>query len=728
MATTTTAPKKKRTTAKDLEERRRRWSHEQGPFLGALNAASASMAVASVGSLGEVGLAAAAPLAVGAIGATASFTRSAATKAPWLPRLYRPARWVGYTGWCSWALATGGPWDLGLMTALGVGTIAAALLQPAARSFEIAAEDRATAEERIKKRAGLAGVWESRINRICRVPRPGVRVTDIAEWMMPDPDAPGETRQTGMSIVLELPQGSSSWKTIRQHAEALASDADLPDSCGIEVTSHGSRRRVLLLVSQVDALDEDIPAGGDYSQLSIYDDLPVGVYRDGSWVTINLKWSAMALIGATGSGKSAHLALIMRQLLRCGDTLIFGIDLNGGKAFKPWLRPWLEGRATKPGVDWVATTVKEAEMMLDFAIAAISVRSAGYAELMAEVNDDKVPASAAIPHITVISDETADLPRSIKNRLVELSNRSRGVSIRPLVCALRAVSSGGEELPKALLAQASVRTAMRVNEDSELQRMYGFARGLPKAEEMPDPGYGLVQPHPSQTPRIFKGLLVKPDDADACVLATDERRPVMDEVTINAGRDAYLRRWDRAHRAGWLGTKPPAPQAPAAPAAPASAGTDTAAPEQKRGRLEDMDLSGAAEKARAKRKELEDRNRRMKAARDSDDGFAEIVRGLEGLTPPEGGDLPRLLEVALEQSTDKGVHYAVLEETTGLSGDRIRELLGMLGISPAEGTFRMHPGGDSPKKRGYRREDLDRVAAGIELGDVQVPDEVHDAL
>src|SRR5699024_1985607 len=138
--TAMTATSKKKHKA----ERRRRWSHDQGPFLGAANAASAAMAVASVGSLPEVGLAAAAPLAVGAIGATASFTRATSAKAPLLPRLYRPARWIGYTGWCSWALMSGGPWDLGLMTALGVGAIAAALLQPASRSFEIAAEDRAT--------------------------------------------------------------------------------------------------------------------------------------------------------------------------------------------------------------------------------------------------------------------------------------------------------------------------------------------------------------------------------------------------------------------------------------------------------------------------------------------------------------------------------------------------------------------------------------------------------
>src|SRR5699024_10639398 len=141
-------------------------------------------------------------------------------------------------------------------------------------------------------------------------------------------------------------------------------------------------------------------------------------------------------------------------------------------------------------------------------------------------------------------------------------------------------------------------------------------------------------------------------------------------------------------------------------------------------RLDQMNLGGAAERARATRRELEERNRR-RPTRDSDDEFDSIV---SELTPPNGGQVPRLLEVALEQSTDRGVHTRVLESTTRIPRERIRELLATLGLTPAKSTFRMHPGTDSPKERGFLREDLDRVAAEIALGDVQVPDEVRDAL
>jgi S-DNA-T family DNA segregation ATPase FtsK/SpoIIIE len=725
-APTATRPATKKRKKTTKQERRDRWSHRQGPILGAANAASAALAVASVGSLPEVGLDWWWPAAASAVGATAAFTRAASTGGPWISRLYRAGRWAGYGGWCAHTLAAGGPWDIGALGALGAGAVAAAVLAPASRSFEIAAADRQAAEERIRVRAGIAGVWEARINKICKISRPGVRVTDIAEWKMDDPENPaGPQIITGMSIVVELPPGKASWRTIAMHAESLAADADLPDECGIEVASHGSRRRVLLLVSTVDMLARDISAGEDYSPLSIYDDLPVGVYRDGSPILVNLKWSAAALIGATGSGKSAHLAVIMRQLMRCPDVLVWGVDFNGGKSFRPYVRPWLEGRTRQPGVDWVATTEAEAHLLLDHALGAIPARSSGYAALMAEVNDDKVPSSPAIPHIVVITDETADLPSAVKDKLVELSNRSRGVSIRPLIAALRAVSNGGKEIPKPLLAQSSVRTAMRVNEDTELQRLFGFSRGLPKAEAMPAPGYGLFQPHPSIRPRIGKGLLMKPDDSDRAVVETDELRPVLDDITVDVNRAAYLGRWERA--ASWLGQQAPS-ATPASPERPAA----STGPERPRRSLADLDLGDAVERARRTRRELEERNRARREGPpvgpedDHVDEFTAILRASFGTE--QAAEVPRLLAEAIAAcdavGDGKRVHTKAIAEQVGLEDEEVRRLLRLLEVEPLTAPFRV----SGAKARGYARTDLDHAAARIRLGELEVPPEVADAL
>lgn len=727
MAATAPARTPKMTQMRKKKESKINWSHQQGPFLGAFNAGAAALAVAAVGSVPEIGLDWWWPVAAGAVGATAAGTRAVTSGAPVMSRIYRPARWIAYTGWCAWALASGGPWDMTMVGALAAGTVAAAVLQPAARSWELAEADRRAAEERLRVRAGIAGEWEARLTRICKLPtRPGVRVTDLNEWDLDDPHNPGQKRCTGMSIVLELPPGPTSWRTIRSKAEALAADADLPDGCGVEVMSYGSRRKVLLLISTLNALAETIPAGEDYSPLSIYDDLPVGMYHDGSWLTYNLKWVCMSLIGATGSGKSAHLAAIMRQLLRCVDTLVVGIDLNGGKAFRPWLKPWLEGKASKPAIDWVAPTVEEAHLMLDWLLAAIPARTSGYAELMASVNDDKVPASPGLPHITVITDETADLPASIKAKLVELSNRSRAASIRSLTCALRAVSEGGAQMPKALLVQSQLRTAMRVNEETELQRMFGFSRGLPKADQMPEAGYGLHQAVPA-APRIFKGVLVKPSDAEAAAIATDERRPLMDETTIEgAGREVYEKRWERAVEIGWLGKNVRLPDPPARPAEPTEQPTTSAGPAAPRPRtsLADLDLKGAAERARQTRRQLEEAARARRQGDDGvdGDGFEAIVRNAGLRVRP----LPQLLLVVREAATDEGVHTKTISERTGLDAARVRELLSLVGLNPEPNPFRVEPGGE--KLRGFKRSEIERIAAGIELGDILVPDELRDAL
>ncbi|WP_051063636.1 hypothetical protein [Nocardiopsis halophila] len=703
------------------------WSHEQGPLLGAANAASAAMAVAAVGSLPEVGMEWWVPAAAGAVATTASVARGSGEQ-PLLSRLYRGGRWAGFAAWTAYALASGGPWDVAAMSSLGIGAITAGVLQPVSRSFEIAAEDRRAAEGEIKRRAGIAGEWEARINRICRFSRPGVEVSDLVEWKMPDPNNPGATRKTGMSIVVDLPAGQSSWKTIAAKAEALAADADLPDGCGIEVASHGSRRRVLMLVSTVDALADDIPAGDDYSPLSIYDDLPTCMHRDGSYGGINLKWQAGVLIGATGSGKSAHLSLIMRQLLRCKDVIVMGIDFNGGKAFRPFLKPWLEGRASRPAIDWVATTPKEAELMLDFLLGAIPVRSSGYAALMAQANDDKVPATPSVPHIQVITDEAADLPRNIKGKLVELSNRSRGVSIRMLTCALRAVSGGGDQLPKELIAQAAVRVAMRVNEDTELQRLYGYSRGLPKADEMHAAGYGLLQADPARLPRLMKGLLVKPEDSYQAALATDDRRPVMDEITVNVNREAYEERWDRAR--DWLGVD----TLPAIRSAPSSSqesgeGSGTAVKERERIDLNSLDLKDAAARARAKRRELEERNRARRGEPAKDEFDAIIAASFDADPDPlpteDHGEVPELLKVALRLCGDGDrVHYKAVAAEAGLEAEDVRELLRLIDIEPFDNSFRWN----GTKARGYFRDQLEDAAARIRRGELAVPPELRDAM
>nr|WP_192962909.1 FtsK/SpoIIIE domain-containing protein [Nocardiopsis sp. 90127] len=716
-----TTKKKSKKEKQAAEEMRRRWSHAQGPWLAAANAASLSLAAATVGSLPEVGLPVWAPLAAGAIGATASYTKAATAKLPALSKFYRPARWAGFGGWTSLALAAGGPWSPDLLGALGVGMVASALLRPASQSWEIAAAERKSAEATAKERLDLAVAWERRVDRVCAIK--GTVVTDIRPWKNPHPTNPEETWETGYTVKGKLPP-SAGIETLSRATAKLADDADLPAGCGVEVAGlPESRRTFELFISTVDALAKTVHYPDDYSRRSIYDGVPNGVYRDGTMVELDMKWKSTVLIGATGSGKSAQLAAVMASLLRCDDVIIWGIDPNGGGVFEPYLRPWVEGRATRPGIDWVATSPDEMHRMVDFALAAVEARKVGYADLMRGANDTKVPSSSAVPHIQIVTDETKSLPDEIKAKLEELSDRSRAASIRPLVCALRAVA---DSIPTSLMSQMRTRIGLRVNDEQDLHHLFGWKSKLPSASEMPAEGYGLIRHDPSENPRLFRGLFADPNSADRVAEATASWRPELDDVTVRVNPGVYMDRWERARKAGWLpglgaGPKVAGTKKPAAPAAEPDrpAETEDTPKGTPPGALGDM-LSGLGESIRKARKDIEHRS--GKGASDPREVDATFHALTEGLSLGEEVDLPRVLRVALALADGDGAKgAAVVDIATELRWSRptVRARMAALEIEEEAKPFRAGPG--APAKRGYLREVLQAARERILSGELEVP-------
>ncbi|WP_306365985.1 FtsK/SpoIIIE domain-containing protein [Nocardiopsis sp. CC223A] len=712
---TPSSRKSKKKTKRDREELAHRWSHRQGPFLAAANAASLSLAAATVGSLPEVGLPWWGPAAVGAIGATASYTRAATAHLPLLSKLYKPGRWAAFTGWTSLALATGGPWSADMLAALGIGAVGSALLRPATTAWEIAAQDRKSAEAEQKERLSKAVEWERRIDRVCRIT--DTVVTDIRDWDYPDPRDPSQTWKTGYTVKGKLPPAAG-LDVLERNTRRLADDADLPSGCGVEVAGlPESRRTFELFISTVDALAETLPYPQDYSRRSIYDGIPNGVYRDGSEVALDLKWATALLIGATGSGKSSQLAAIMASLLRCDDVIIWGIDPNGGGVFEPYLRPWVEGKVTRPAIDWVATGPKEMHRMLDFALAAIEARKIGYADLMRAANDTKVPVSSAVPHIEIVTDETASLPTEIKDKLTDLSDRSRAASIRALICSLRAVS---DAVPKSLISQAKVRLGLRVNDETELNHLFGWKGKLPSASEMPAEGYGLVRHDAAENPRLFRGLYADPAKGSEVAEATAEWRPELDDVTVRVNPGLYMDRWDRARKIGWLPGLGEAPKRrPATPSAPApeAAGSSEAEEPKAAGPLGDM-IQGLGDAIRRTRKEMEQQNRPGSGGPGSVD---ETFRALtDGLSLGDGDQLPLLLHTALQLSEGtKGVAVVDLATEMKWSRPTVRARMSALEIDEEPKPVRWRSG-DKPE-RGYTREALEVARDRVLTGDLRVP-------
>ncbi|MFE6305193.1 FtsK/SpoIIIE domain-containing protein [Nocardiopsis sp. NPDC057823] len=721
MSIATPARKSKKKSTRERAEVARRWSHRQGPFLSAANAASLSLAVGTVGSLPEVGLPWWAPAAVGAIGATAAFTKAATARLPLLPRLYRPGRWAGFAGWSSLALATGTAWSPEMLAALGIGAAASALLRPASTSWEIAAQDRAEAEAEQAARLDLAVAWERRVDKALHAT--GTVVTDIREWEHPDPRDPSRTWKTGYTVKGKLPP-TVGLGALKRVSGALADAADLPSGCGVEVAGlPESRRGFELFVSTVDALAETLPYPQDYSRLSINQPLPSGVYRDGTAMEIDLRWASALLIGATGSGKSSQLAALMASLLRCDDVIIWGIDPNGGGVFLPYLRPWLERRVDRPAIDWVATRPAEMHKMLDFALDAIPARKIGYADLMAASDQDKVPVSSAIPQIVIVADETASLSNELKAKLTDLNDRSRAASIRSVICSLRAVS---DSVPKALIAQMQIRMGLRVNDETELNHLFGWRGKLPAPEEMPAEGYGLVRHGGGDVPRVFRGLYANPSKGAEAAEATASWRPELDDVTVRVNPGLYMDRWERARKDGWLpggGVSAPGrpksrPAAPADPAPKKTSGSTSPA-----GGLSGFGdaMSDLAESVRRTREEIEDGKNTSPASNETgDDVFRAMTEGLK--VDPVSAGLPLVLSTALELSdgeSAKGVSVAALSEALRWSRPTVRARMKSIRVEEDPKTQRWVPGAAS--ERGYWRAALEVARDRILAGEIQVP-------
>lgn len=705
---------------------------EFGPVSGPVTAAGVSLASAGWGD--AFGLS---PwYAVATAGACAGLTLAMAVRErlPGFAVVQRVATWVAYGSWTWWALSST-PWQVDALASLATMTAVAGVATKAAQVHVRTVSEHQRREIDVQRRLGLAGQWASRVKRVCHI-RGDVRVTGVDEWRRPVPGEPGKTRVTGYSLLVELPEGGYRWSDVSSKRMELASDADLSEGCGVEVRQGASARKVVVRVQTVNALGEDVALPEEYGRRSIYDPVRLGLTSDGSYAEVGLKWPSGVLVGQKGSGKSNQLVTVMSQLLRCDDVVVFGIDFNGGGVFKPYLKPWLEGRAQRPAIDWVATDLAEAEKMLNFAVKAIPARKIGYDDLMDEVDDDKVPASADLPHIIVISDESNDLPARVKARLAEISNRGRAASVSTLVCALRAVDAGGNGLPVDINAQAGVKIAMQVDSDAELAYLFNWGRQL-KSEEIPGVGYGFYAANAGDNPGLFKGFRTKRSTARDAAEATAGLRPGLDALTRRVDPEVYDQRWERAKQS-WLSgssaaapveAKVSGPRASAAPAADASVVEEALS-----GRIDP--LAGTGEVNEAMRRAYE-----RAGLEPPDVGSVEVPDPSRFGVDAGGGDVFSRLVSEQLADVDRGVPFlaAVLgvfdaegvdevwkkvlaERLTGGDEERLKALLRGVGVVPNGRSFRMP--GRSGTGRGFDRADVERAARGVREGHVRVPEEV----
>ncbi|MGH3157231.1 MAG: hypothetical protein ACRDNF_11730, partial [Streptosporangiaceae bacterium] len=205
----------------------------------------------------------------------------------------------------------------------------------------------------------------------------------------------------GYSVLLSLPStGQVTYPQLASSREKLEVAAR---------TRHGSLRfergqaahEVVLHVAERDVLAETIPLPAGSERLTITKPIASGVHEDGQVSALTLREVATLAVGLRGSGKSNLLNVLIAQLARCDDVLIFVIDQKGGRMAAPWLEPWLSGKTRHPVIDWLATTREEAEMMLRACLRGIDARSRSGS------GGEKIVPSARQPAVMLIVDEAA---------------------------------------------------------------------------------------------------------------------------------------------------------------------------------------------------------------------------------------------------------------------------------------------------------------------------------
>jgi hypothetical protein len=457
-----------------------------------------------------------------------------------------PGLRTGYAAACGAAAAawlavagTARPWAWPAALLLVAGAAAAVWAYPRIIEREQRADEAAAA-------AALAARAQREQRRwpelLARIGHPGVRF------------AGREDTKAGYVVHLQLPgSGKVTYSGLAPSTEKLEVAARL---------RHGSLRfergdqahKVTLHVVERDVLGETIPfpAAAD-EPLSIVNPIPVGLFEDGQECAVRLREVATLIVGLRGSGKSNLLNVLLAQLARCADVLIFAIDLKGGRMAAPWIEPWLDGRTPRPVVDWLATDREEAERMLRALVRAVGARSRSGS------GGEKITPSARQPAILLICDEIAVImgmgmggPRTSRDGVTNLTLAG---------LATQLVMTGRSEAIDLIMATQRGTVTMTGSADLKSQCALRIGLGVSSTNDgrliIPDdvhiaadlarlrhPGTGIVQQGKQGRVMPAKFFRIEHEAISDIAERWSAIRPGPDPLLEEALGEDYARRWD----------------------------------------------------------------------------------------------------------------------------------------------------------------------------------------
>lgn len=373
-----------------------------------------------------------------------------------------------------------------------------------------------------RKARPIAMEWVDRIERAIRV-RPVPR--EYGEW----------DNNAGFTLVFEMPQGSRTDAFTTSVCRQMAEDARLPHGCTISVDPGSVQGTVLMRVQTKDPAGTVVDFPMDLTPISINGGVPFGMDVLGNTISAELREACVLIVGPPGSGKTTLLDAVIAGLVRCGDAVVWGIDVGKrGGAFRKWSSD-LPAGATR-GVWPIAATHAQALDMINAAIRIAEDRATG-SKLMTM--------SAAMPQIEIVIDEGAEIlsymgqdrtQKELKERLLTLMRTTRSAGVRLILTATDAnVAAIGDTQVKKYASVRAVLTATDPD-GAGVSKLFGQLRGV-DPRQLRAKGSGLIDaghgPQVLRTWRTDDGL---PGRVMAEVSAW---RPVLDRRALAAAGEAY---------------------------------------------------------------------------------------------------------------------------------------------------------------------------------------------
>jgi FtsK/SpoIIIE family len=277
-------------------------------------------------------------------------------------------------------------------------------------------------------------------------------------------------------------------------------------------------------------LDTDPHAGAiDWpgpSVTSITEPIELGPFEDAIPAQVLFLRHHGLLGGATGSGKSGGLNVLMGNLSACRDVVIWAIDLKNGMELQPWASC----------IDRLATNPAQAHALLHDAVAILEARAA----TLAATGQRAWQPTPETPALIIVIDEYAELSDNASNAAAytdSLARRGRAVAVTLVAATQRPTQKAMGQ--GAVRSQMDIRICFRVRERKDVDLILGqgmLSAGW-HAHTLNAPGKFLMSAPEHDTPRRARAYLLTDDMVSVTASQHAEIRPSLDEVSRRAVED-----------------------------------------------------------------------------------------------------------------------------------------------------------------------------------------------